>query len=875
MLHIQSVTLLLLRPLTTDADTVNAPGNVLVTGLANTTANSTNSTLQAVDTIRGNGSNDTLRATYTNAAGTTDATNGALISGVENFEIRNTAASGSGAVALDASKDAGLTRVASYLSGGDITVTNLATGAKVAVVGDNTVVSGDVGFAYAAAAGTLGATATVDLAGGIKATAIDITLNQTGTTGNIQNFVVNSVGVNANAIKSLNVQGTGAAAVNKLTVNAAIGTNLTAVSGFAASASILVNGAAANTATAAAVTLGTLEASTVLTVDASGLTAGGVSTTLNAAITSFKGGAGNDTVTTAATTATGAVINAGAGTADVLILASVNDVTTAAKGAQYVNFDVLKSLVTSAVNASVVVGTTSVVSAAAGAGFTNLNATQAAAVTNLVDQTAITYALTSATGTSDVLNITAQNATATSTANLAGLTVTGFETLNVTASSGGSTVVAKTAGTDYTNVSFAGAANLTTVTLNGANAVGLDISSNATAVTSVSAINNTAGVKVTTGGQAAAMTVTGSNAADIVSLGSTTGVQTINTGLGNDSVLGAQTVIAAAIINGQGGTDTLTFTDTGATVVADATFANVSGMEAFVLNGTGATWVVGGYANTLATANAGVLNITAASLATAAADASTFDARSLSGTNSLNLTATMTDSVATTLTGNLAIYSSNAGTDSITLSTAAASGKVSGSILIDASANTSSGVTITATSLAGVLDVGKTIAVKGGSGADTINFGGQVASITGGAAADHINLTAADGKADTLVYNVANQSTTTAYDIVSGYQMVATNADKVNFASTTLLTGSVLGTGWTITNGIATKTGATLSDYINAFSTSTTAGVSAFFDGSNTYVAYSDGTASVTTSDQVVELVGITTATAVATTTGSTTITIV
>ena len=138
-----------------------------------------------------------------------------------------------------------------------------------------------------------------------------------------------------------------------------------------------------------------------------------------------------------------------------------------------------------------------------------------------------------------------------------------------------------------------------------------------------------------------------------------------------------------------------------------------------------------------------------------------------------------------------------------------------------------------------------------------------------GAGADTITLGAADGAAQTLKYDVANQSTTTAWDKVSNFQMVATNGDLLNFAGTTLLTSAQLGTGWTVSTGIATKTGATVADFIAAAAASTTAGVVAFSDGTDTYVAYSDGTAATTTSDQVVELVGLIGATSVSTTVGA------
>jgi hypothetical protein len=158
---------------------------------------------------------------------------------------------------------------------------------------------------------------------------------------------------------------------------------------------------------------------------------------------------------------------------------------------------------------------------------------------------------------------------------------------------------------------------------------------------------------------------------------------------------------------------------------------------------------------------------------------------------------------------------------------------------------------------------------KGGTGADIIKVSGAgTATITAGAGADTITLKLTDASAQTIVESTAGASTTTAYDTVTNFQMVATNGDLLKFASTTVLSGIDLGAGWTITTGVATKSGATVGDFIAAADTAVAAGVVAFNDGTNMWVAYSDGTAPVTTSDQLVELIGIT-ATSVSATVGA------
>ena len=85
-------------------------------------------------------------------------------------------------------------------------------------------------------------------------------------------------------------------------------------------------------------------------------------------------------------------------------------------------------------------------------------------------------------------------------------------------------------------------------------------------------------------------------------------------------------------------------------------------------------------------------------------------------------------------------------------------------------------------------------------------------------------------------------------------------SDTLALGSTTLLNTAQLGGGFTVTTGIAT--GGTLAAFLAAATTSTTAGVVAFSNGVDTYVVASDGLASGA-ADSVVQLIGITGATAV------------
>lgn len=209
------------------------------------------------------------------------------------------------------------------------------------------------------------------------------------------------------------------------------------------------------------------------------------------------------------------------------------------------------------------------------------------------------------------------------------------------------------------------------------------------------------------------------------------------------------------------------------------------------------------------------------------------------GTTTMNLSidtgvgadeVTITAKGATHMTGTIA----NAETVTIAAGTGAA---------LDMTGLTITGNTADDTNITGSSEVDTLVAAVGGG------------TITGGKGADNITLGAG---VDTVNVATSGDSTTTAYDHITGFSATATNGDILTLGSTTLWTGTAA--GWTITDGVATKTNATLDDFIAAFADSTTAGVVAFAVGSNTYVLnnYSD-----TTADVLVELVGVTGVTAV------------
>lgn len=156
--------------------------------------------------------------------------------------------------------------------------------------------------------------------------------------------------------------------------------------------------------------------------------------------------------------------------------------------------------------------------------------------------------------------------------------------------------------------------------------------------------------------------------------------------------------------------------------------------------------------------------------------------------------------------------------------------------------------------------------ITGGKGVDTITAGAKGGTITGGLGADNITLGA--DVVDTVNVATAGDSTTTNYDHITAFEAKKAG-DILQLGSTDIVTSF---TGWTVKDGVAAKTDATLNDFINDFATSTTAGVVAFEFDKNTYVLNSDGTAGITDSDVLVELVGVTGVTAVSGTAGDDTI---
>jgi hypothetical protein len=429
---------------------------------------------------------------------------------------------------------AGATDFNSTTSTGNVNFTALAAGQKVGISGNAAVINGDVGVGY-------GATVTagvINVSGGT--TRGTITETGAGITSN----TINSTGA-ANTLTNVVLSGGSNVA---LTVNAA--TNLTTgnITGFSAAgttATITVAGAAAS------VNLGTIEAATVKTITATGMTAGGVTATLNAnTVFNFSGGAGNDVITLGGVAlVTGAMVDAGAGTADRLIVTVDAEVTTAT--APFIkNFEVVQANTGVTVDVSQLSAFNTItgvrVNDSVNGGAVTINgitATQAANVAIIAASNAvgaITLGLTGATtgGQIDTVNATLTT-TSSQVSNLTGMSLVGVEKLTLT---GSNTVAATTGAVTFETTA---ATSLDSIVLTNAGINTITIAAGQTAtnlnVDASASIGNTtiaAGLYATATGA----TLKGGSGNDII-IGSANG-DSINGGAGNDVLTGTAVTLA-------------------------------------------------------------------------------------------------------------------------------------------------------------------------------------------------------------------------------------------------------------------------------------------------------------------------------------------
>lgn len=340
---------------------------------------------------------------------------------------------------------------------------------------------------------------------------------------------------------------------------------------------------------------------------------------------------------------------------------------------------------------------------------------------------------------------------------------------------------------------------------------------------------------------------------------------------------GTNTFNTGDTLTGGAGTDTLNINpniEATALTLSDAFWTNVSGIENIVIGTTTGgvqTLVTNDLFNTAfsagvnltTTSTGGAINITMGGAVT----------------ETVTITTTSTDGSQTINTG-----TGGAGTATVNATSTAGGLTISGGDLVSVTTHSTDGiqnidstgtaaVTVNATSTSGA----QTIATGAGNDSITVSSTAIGATINAGGGKDAITL----GVADTTIQAITvtpGDSVQTAFDTVTNFGIgTGSGSDTLALGSTTLLTNAAdTLTLWIVTAGIATKTGSVLSDFLLAATTATTAGVVAYYDiaGGNTYIVASDGLASGA-SDTVVELVGVTTVTAVAGAAATTTIHIV
>ena len=832
---------------TAGADTFTATYDGAATGL-----------LGAADTVNGGEGADVLNVTASDDA--IANLPGATVSNIETINVRNIDGNATAEVlTVNGANFSGHTSLNTDRSTDSVTFTNVAAAASVGVIGNGSVTNGATVATYVAAA-----TAPVlNISGGTTAGAIALTAAG-GTT-----LTINSTGA-ANTVGAVSTASTG---ILTTTINAdttlatgglTIGTN-------AAAQALVVSGAAANiaaTSTAAetsAVVLGALDAD-FASINASGLTAGGITATLSSTVAAtLVGGAGNDIITTSTSGQTGSV-NAGDGT-DILVVDATVDLDTTTEGAKYTNFETLS--VSNNQVVSNISGITKVLVTDGSNAISGLNAAQAAAITQTATGNTNSYALTNATGSSDVLTLNLSSDTAATNVDAGAITANGFETININA----------TTGTAGTQSDFAFAAN-------GAdNATKINVTGSAETTFAAAAVLDVAAVAVDASDATGAFTFTGTMLTGSTVTGSSTAINTLtlSTTLGTTYTGGAANdvfnvaTVADLVATGAndnkiiGGANT---TAAGDNVVLAATtntltdnhFTYVSGVETLTTSTSTTSITTGGAFNAAFASGA---NITSGTLA----DTTVYTLAA--GLSNSNLTVLIDGtSLQGTGAGEDVNITTGSGDDTVTITGTAfvgATGGDAGAYIVSTGAGADTISVSTGTLLSDT--TGLSVVITGGTGADTITkVGTNDESVT----------TDGFGKASFVIADgdslVAGRDKITGFDIGDG----ASISDSLDFVNvgTVLNGGAADGTDSGTILSHSTATGIITFDDNNTFGTAlninaanlddvitylttnlTAAGTTVAFgydsNGSGTADSTMVFNAGVGANDSLVELVGV------------------
>jgi len=308
--------------------------------------------------------------------------------------------------------------------------------------------------------------------------------------------------------------------------------------------------------------------------------------TTDAGDDNVDGGAGDDTITIAGNLAYEDTIAGGEGTDTLVISATV---TSVAQTANVTGIEVINTSADQNLTLFAGTGYTTVQLGAVTAAITNAAADTGLLLTDVLTG-ASSFALKTATGTSDALTITSKSATGLTQA--AALTVAGFETINLV---GSDTTVAST----DVNTVILTAANATTINVSGNQGISLGASTaakvttfDASAVTAGSVtyttLNTTIGTDITIKGGAGDDTLTGDDDTndtihggagdDVITAGNGTNV--LAGDAGDDSLTGGT---GSDTMDGGAGADTLVYSGGSDTATGGA------GVDTFDVNALGTT----------------------------------------------------------------------------------------------------------------------------------------------------------------------------------------------------------------------------------------------------------------------------------------------
>ncbi|MDC6454122.1 hypothetical protein PQY68_02565 [Planktomarina temperata] len=597
--------------------------------------------------------------------------------------------------------------------------------------------------------------------------------NVDGTAGD----TLEDVQVTGAALTTVNVNAIGSASsFDALDLAAAATINLDAAVAYTSTIATTSTAATLNITGAGAVTLGALDAG--IDVVAAGAATGAITMTAaaNNADAVITLGSGNDVFTTdddGFATADLFAVNAGDGT-DILVLGAAADMDTAVEGARYTGFETLRT--GDSQDMDFASGFTGLqITGASSKSYTDMTAAQAANVQVRGDETSATFALKTATATDDALSLTMGTGLTTSAATdiVTGVTVTGFETLNIienggaTASVGAdqTAIVAAFTGTTLNDINLTGRA----VTLSDVSTT-VAVNIDGTELTGNGATSGAQGLTVA-GSAVAGSTINGSEVRDSLTAGAEG--STYNGNGGNDAFSATVALIAAdgttdLVLNGGAGTDTLTLTNTTGNTIADTHFTNISAMEGLTLTNTGAadtSITTGASFNTAFSSGATITsgNIAATYDITIAAGLSTVDTTVSIAATTQTGAATETNSIVT-----------GSGSDTITYADTGwvgVAGGAGGTITIDTKGGDD---TISVTVGTIVSDTTDVVSITAGAGQDSIT---------------KVGTNADDAQGVFTFVMAAGDSDTVTYDTITGFDLATTGtfSDALDFEGTAVV----------------------------------------------------------------------------------------